>query len=105
MLETALPATERGPEERKALRRFAAICLMVGIKKGQAGSLSKFESSTGVGEGADGEIGMLLTGWEIGILKSCERKCGRSTSPLGVSGSKRVWSRRNSLPLVDKRLE
>jgi hypothetical protein len=40
MLETALPATERGPEERKALRRFAAICLMVGIKKGQAGGLS-----------------------------------------------------------------
>jgi hypothetical protein len=35
-----LPATEHGPEERRALRRFAAICLMVGIKKGQAGGLS-----------------------------------------------------------------
>jgi len=40
MLETALPATERGPLDRRALRRFAAICLMVGIKKGQAGGLS-----------------------------------------------------------------
>jgi hypothetical protein len=36
-------------------------------RKGQAGGLSKFESSMGVGGGADGEICMLLRGWEIGI--------------------------------------